>query len=135
MPPTQLRIVTRQSPLALWQANYVKTALEAAHPDLTITLQGITTSADRWLSTPLTEIGGKGLFVKELETALLEGHADIAIHSVKDMPAVLPDALELAAICERGDSRDVFISTHYTGVKEMPPGAVIGTSSLRRRSL
>src|ERR1700735_1869508 len=104
-----LRIATRKSPLALWQANYVKTLLEAAHPQLQVEIIGLMTEGDKLLTTPLAEIGGKGLFVKELEKAILERRADIAVHSIKDMPATLTDRLILAAICQREDPRDAFI--------------------------
>ncbi len=130
-----LRIVTRKSPLALWQANHVKTQLEAAHPDLQVDIIGIMTEGDRLLATPLTQIGGKGLFVKELEKALLERRADIAVHSIKDMPAQLPDKLILAAVCQREDPRDAFLSPLCNRLIDLPQGAIVGTASSRRTSL
>ena len=128
-----LRIATRQSPLALWQANYVKTQLEKNHPDLLITLVPLTTLADTYSSVPLAEIGGKGLFIKTLENALLEYKADIAVHSVKDMTADLEKGLILYAVCTREDPRDVFISPDYKTIMDLPKRAIIGTSSLRRQ--
>lgn len=130
----KIRIATRNSPLALWQANFVKKKLEENHPDVEVELLGIVTTADKMLATPLNKIGGKGLFVKELEKALLENKADIAVHSIKDMPAVLPDGLVLGVICEREDPRDAFVSNQYNSIYEMPAGAVLGTSSLRRKA-
>jgi len=129
-----LTIATRKSPLALRQANWVKTQLEAIYPELSIVLLGLTTSADRILTVPLYEVGGKGLFVKELEEALLSGRADLAVHSMKDVPMLLPKELCLAAICEREDPRDAWIANDYAGLYELPANAVIGTSSLRRQS-
>jgi hydroxymethylbilane synthase len=127
-----LRIVTRKSPLALWQANHVKKALEAAHPKLQIEVIGMMTEGDKLLATPLAEIGGKGLFVKELERTILERRADIAVHSIKDMPVTLCDGLILGAICEREDPRDAFISPHFASLTDLPEGATVGTSSSRR---
>ncbi len=127
-----LRIATRKSPLALWQAHYVKTAVEAAHPGLVVEIIGLMTEGDKLLTTPLSQIGGKGLFVKELEKAILERRADIAVHSIKDMPAELTDRLILAAVCPREDPRDVFISHQFSAVEELPHGATVGTSSSRR---
>ncbi len=127
-----LRIATRKSPLALWQANYVRDALEAAHPELQVEVMGLLTEGDKLLATPLVEFGGKGLFVKELELALFERHADIAVHSIKDMPVDLPDDFALAVVCEREDPRDVFVSNQYRNLAELPHGAKIGTSSSRR---
>lgn len=127
-----LRIVTRKSPLALWQANHVKTLLENAHPGLEIDIIGIMTEGDRLLATPLSQIGGKGLFVKELEKALLERRADLAVHSIKDMPAQLPDKLVLGAVCPREDPRDAFLSNLCDRLIDLPPGAIVGTASSRR---
>lgn len=127
-------IATRKSPLALWQANWVKACLEKAHPHLSVSLLGITTSADKIPYLPLTKIGGKGLFVKELEEALLHGKADLAVHSMKDMPMDLPEGLHLGAICAREDPWDVLVSNTYHALVQLPPGAVVGTSSLRRQS-
>lgn len=128
-----LRIATRQSPLALWQANFVKTELEKYHPNLTVELVTMVTKGDVVLDTPLAKIGGKGLFVKELELALLEERADIAVHSMKDVPMSFPEGLGLAVICEREDPRDAFVSNHYASLAELPEGAIVGTSSLRRQ--
>ncbi len=131
---TIIRIATRKSPLALWQANFVKQALCDRHPNLIVEFLGILTTADKMLTTPLNKIGGKGLFVKELETAILENRADIAVHSIKDMPAKLPDGLELSVICKREDPRDVFISKSYQTLFDLPKGSTLGTSSLRRKA-
>ena len=131
---SKLRIATRKSALALWQAEHVKTGLEVHHPGLEVKLVTMTTQGDRVLDSPLARIGGKGLFVKELETALLEGRADIAVHSMKDVPVELPEGLELARILAREDPRDAFVSNDYADWEALPQGAVVGTSSLRRQS-
>ncbi|NBI42313.1 hydroxymethylbilane synthase [[Haemophilus] felis] len=128
-----LKIATRQSPLALWQANYVKTRLEALYPNLDVVLVPIITKGDVILDSPLAKIGGKGLFVKELEQALLNKDVDIAVHSMKDVPMQLPEGLKLAVICPREDPRDAFVSNHYQSLQELPEGAKVGTSSLRRQ--
>ena len=128
-----LRIATRQSPLALWQAHYVKERLEACHSQLKVELVPMVTRGDVILDTPLAKVGGKGLFVKELELALLEDRADIAVHSMKDVPVAFPEGLGLAVICERGDPRDAFVSNHYDSIDALPAGSVVGTSSLRRQ--
>ncbi|NUL39560.1 hydroxymethylbilane synthase [Kosakonia sacchari] len=128
-----LRIATRQSPLALWQAHYVKERLEASHPGLTVELVPMVTRGDVILDTPLAKVGGKGLFVKELELALLENRADIAVHSMKDVPVDFPQGLGLVTICERDDPRDAFVSNRYTSLDELPAGSIVGTSSLRRQ--
>ncbi|MDG6358869.1 hydroxymethylbilane synthase [Glaesserella parasuis] len=128
-----LRIATRQSPLALWQANFVKDALEQRFPQLSVELVTMVTKGDIILDTPLAKIGGKGLFVKELELALLKNRADIAVHSMKDVPMTFPEGLGLAVICEREDPRDAFVSNHYANLEALPAGAVVGTSSLRRQ--
>lgn len=128
-----LRIATRQSPLALWQAYFVKNALEKQFPELSVELVKMVTKGDIILDTPLAKIGGKGLFVKELELALLENRADIAVHSMKDVPMAFPEGLGLAVICEREDPRDAFVSNTYNNLDELPEGAVVGTSSLRRQ--
>lgn len=128
-----LTIATRKSALALWQAEHIKARLEALHPGLLVELLPMSTRGDVILDTPLAKIGGKGLFVKELELAMLEGRADIAVHSMKDVPVEFPDGLELATICTREDPRDAFVSNTYTTIAEMPPGAIVGTCSLRRR--
>ncbi|MBA1179922.1 hydroxymethylbilane synthase [Pseudomonas psychrotolerans] len=130
----EIRIATRQSALALWQADYVKARLEAAHPGLRVTLLPMTSRGDKLLDAPLAKIGGKGLFVKELENALLDGSADIAVHSMKDVPMEFPAGLGLYAICEREDPRDAFVSNRYQGLAELPQGSVVGTSSLRRQA-
>lgn len=128
-----LRIATRQSPLALWQAQYVKQRLEACHPQLTVELVPMVTRGDIILDTPLAKVGGKGLFVKELELALLEGRADIAVHSMKDVPVEFPEGLDLVTICERDDPRDAFVSNNFASLDDLPAGSVVGTSSLRRQ--
>ncbi|WP_139234458.1 hydroxymethylbilane synthase [Kosakonia arachidis] len=128
-----LRIATRQSPLALWQAQYVKQRLEVSHPGLTVELVPMVTRGDVILDTPLAKVGGKGLFVKELELALLENRADIAVHSMKDVPVDFPEGLGLVTICERDDPRDAFVSNRYASLDEMPHGSIVGTSSLRRQ--
>ncbi len=125
-------IATRESPLALWQAHYVKDALEMAHPGLAVELLGMTSRGDQLLDSPLAKIGGKGLFVKELETALLEGRADIAVHSMKDVPMSFPEGLCLGPICEREAPNDAFVSNTYESIDALPQGAIVGTSSLRR---
>lgn len=128
-----VRIATRKSALALWQANFVKAELEAAHPGLHVELVPMSTQGDKILDTPLAKIGGKGLFVKELETAMLEGRADIAVHSMKDVPVDFPEGLMLHTICRREDPRDAFVSNSYQQLADLPQGAVVGTSSLRRQ--
>lgn len=129
-----LRIATRQSALALWQANYVKDRLEQAHPGLTVTLLPMVSRGDKLLDAPLAKIGGKGLFVKELENALLADEADIAVHSMKDVPMEFPEGLGLYCICEREDPRDAFVSNTFASLDELPQGSVVGTSSLRRQA-
>ncbi|WP_337909483.1 hydroxymethylbilane synthase [Vibrio cholerae] len=133
MTETPIRIATRQSPLALWQANYVKDALMAAHPGLQVELVTMVTRGDVILDTPLAKVGGKGLFVKELEIAMLEGRADLAVHSMKDVPVDFPDGLGLVTICEREDPRDAFVSNTYAKIEDLPSGAIVGTCSLRRQ--
>ena len=128
-----VRIATRQSPLALWQAHHVQQQLEARHPGLRVSLVPLTTSGDRLLSS-LTEAGGKGLFVKELEEALLDGRADLAVHSMKDVPAQLPSSLCLTAFLPAEDPRDAFVSSRCATLQDLPQGARVGTSSLRRQS-
>ena len=128
-----IRIATRQSPLALWQAEYIQQRLEAIHDNLTVKLVPMTTKGDKILGTPLSKIGGKGLFVKELEQAMLEDRADIAVHSMKDVPYQFPEGLELKVICEREDPSDAFVSNNYHGLDDLPVGATVGTSSLRRK--
>jgi len=128
-----LRIATRQSPLALWQAHYVKDRLMACHPGLNVELVPMVTKGDVILDTPLAKVGGKGLFVKELELALLDNRADIAVHSMKDVPVEFPLGLGLVTICEREDPRDAFVSNRYDSLDALPEGSIVGTSSLRRQ--
>ena len=128
-----LRIATRKSPLAVWQAEHVASELRRVHPDLEVELVTMTTQGDRILDSPLARIGGKGLFVKELEVALLEDRADIAVHSVKDVPMELPEHLELPVILEREDPLDAFVSNDYSSLDELPEGSRVGSSSLRRQ--
>ncbi len=127
-----LTIATRESALALWQAETVRAALQAAHPGLQVDLLGMTSRGDKILDVPLAKVGGKGLFVKELETALLEGRADIAVHSMKDVPMEFPQGLALGVICEREDPSDAFVSNRFSCLAELPAGGVVGTSSMRR---
>ncbi|RRV09104.1 hydroxymethylbilane synthase [Pseudomonas sp. v388] len=134
MSSREIRIATRKSALALWQAEYVKARLEAAHPGLIVTLVPMVSRGDKLLDSPLSKIGGKGLFVKELETALLENEADIAVHSMKDVPMDFPQGLGLFCICEREDPRDAFVSNTYASLEQLPAASVVGTSSLRRQA-
>ncbi len=127
-----LRIATRKSQLALWQAEYVKAELERHHPGLSVELVAMTSRGDKLLDAPLAKVGGKGLFVKELETALLENEADIAVHSMKDVPMDFPEGLGLGVICPREDPRDALVSNRFSHLDELPEGSVVGTSSLRR---
>ena len=129
-----LRIATRKSPLALWQAEHVKARLMEAHKGLEVELVTFTTKGDKILDTPLAKIGGKGLFVKELETAILEGKADIAAHSIKDIPMEFPKGLFLATILEREEPCDAFVSNDFSSIQSLPENSVVGTCSLRRRS-
>jgi hydroxymethylbilane synthase len=148
MSQPRIVIATRQSKLALWQANFIRARLETAHPGLCVELLGMTTAGDRWLSSPLSEVGGKGLFVKALEDALLAGRADIAVHSMKDVPATLPEAFVLPVIGFRADVRDALVlaqpddgpttaepSSAVGGLAGLPEGAVVGSSSLRRQAM
>jgi hydroxymethylbilane synthase len=130
--PRKLIIATRESPLALWQAEFVRSALTRAHPGLDVQLLGMTSRGDQLLDAPLAKLGGKGLFVKELEEALLDGSADIAVHSMKDVPMEFPPGLGLGIICAREDPSDAFVSNHFPSLDALPQGSVIGTSSLRR---
>jgi len=130
----EIRIATRKSALALWQAEYVKARLEASHPGLKVSLVPMVSRGDKLLDAPLAKIGGKGLFVKELETALMENEADIAVHSMKDVPMEFPEGLGLYCICEREDPRDAFVSNRFDDLDALPPGSVVGTSSLRRQA-
>jgi hydroxymethylbilane synthase len=128
-----IKIATRQSPLALWQAEYVVARLKQAHPGIKTELVKMMTKGDKILDAPLAKIGGKGLFVKELEQGMLDGLADIAVHSMKDVPVTFPEGLHLAVILPREDPRDAFVSNHYKSLEDLPEDAKIGTSSLRRQ--
>ncbi len=130
---TTLRIATRESKLALWQAYFIKAELERYHPGLIVEILGIKTKGDKILDVPLAKVGGKGLFVKELEQAMLEDRADIAVHSMKDVPMEFPEGLGLSVICEREDPSDAFVSNHFANLDQLPVGAKVGTSSLRRQ--
>ncbi|MGP9556421.1 hydroxymethylbilane synthase [Psychrobacter sp. AOP7-A1-24] len=130
---TTLNIATRQSPLALWQAEHIRDRLLVLYPNLTVNLLKIVTKGDKILDTPLAKIGGKGLFVKELEQALYEKQADIAVHSLKDVPMQLPEGLTLGVYCKRASPTDAFVSNTYNSIDELPQGAIVGTSSLRRQ--
>ncbi|HEY2345341.1 MAG TPA: hydroxymethylbilane synthase [Xanthomonadaceae bacterium] len=131
---TVLRLATRESPLALWQTEHVATLLRAAHPTLLVELVPMSTRGDRILDQPLAAIGGKGLFLKELEVAMLEGRADAAVHSLKDVPMELDGPFALAAVLERGDPFDAFVSNRWNALDELPQGARVGSSSLRRQA-
>ncbi|TDQ57603.1 hydroxymethylbilane synthase [Mesocricetibacter intestinalis] len=133
MKNNSLKIATRRSPLALWQANHIRELLLRHYPSLKVELVPMVTKGDIILDTPLAKIGGKGLFVKELEQALLNEEADIAVHSMKDVPMQFPDGLGLGVICRREDPRDAFVSNQYRSFEHLPQGAVVGTSSLRRQ--
>lgn len=128
----KLRIATRQSALALWQANHIKSLLESAHAELQCEIIGMTTLGDRNKSSPLSQMGGKGVFVKELETALLDGSADIAVHSMKDVPGELPRGLAITSIVERASPQDAFVSNRFESLADLPKGSRVGSSSLRR---
>jgi hydroxymethylbilane synthase len=132
--PKKLVIASRESALAMWQARFIQSRLQALYPDTQVEILGMTTTGDQILDSPLARIGGKGLFVKELEVALEEGRADLAVHSMKDVPMNLPQGFMLAATGEREDPRDAFVSNHYKTLEELPHGSVVGTSSLRRQS-
>ncbi|MDT0627963.1 hydroxymethylbilane synthase [Alteromonas sp. W364] len=128
-----IRIATRKSDLAMWQAKYVQAKLLEHHPHVNVELLPMSTQGDRILDTPLAKIGGKGLFIKELEIAMQNGEADIAVHSMKDVPVAFPEGFGLHAICERENPFDAFVSNHYDNIEALPLGAVVGTSSLRRQ--
>jgi len=131
----KIRIATRKSKLALWQASFIRDRLHDAHPNIAVELLEMTTQGDKWLSSPLSQIGGKGLFIKELEQALLDDAADIAVHSMKDVPATLPEGFCMPVIAYRADIRDALVgSTMATAVQRLPPGAIVGSSSLRRQA-
>jgi hydroxymethylbilane synthase len=132
--PRRLTIATRESALALWQAEHVRAQITAHHPGTSVDLLGVTTQGDRIVDRPLASIGGKGLFIKELESALREGRADVAVHSLKDVPMEMPEGFVLAAISAREDPRDALVSTRHESLGAMPPGTVVGTSSLRREA-
>lgn len=134
MIPDTLRIATRRSPLALWQAEHVAALLRAAHPGLAVELVPMTTRGDEIVDRPLATLGGKGLFLKELEVAMLEGRADLAVHSLKDVPAELEPGFALPAILPRADAADAFVSNRHAGLADLPHGAKVGTSSLRRQA-
>ena len=134
-PPAKLVIASRESRLALWQAEHVRDRLARLYPQCAIEILGMTTRGDQILDRTLSKVGGKGLFVKELEVAIAEGRADLAVHSLKDVPMELPADFVLAAILEREDPRDAFVSNHFASLDALPPGAIVGTSSLRRQAL
>ncbi len=134
-PPSKLVIASRESRLAMWQAEHVRARLALLYPQCSIEILGMTTRGDQILDRALSKVGGKGLFVKELEVAMAEGRADLAVHSLKDVPMDLPEGFALAAVLEREDPRDAFVSNDYNGLADLPAGAVVGTSSLRRQSL
>jgi hydroxymethylbilane synthase len=127
-----VKIATRKSPLAMWQAEFVRDTLMALHPELEVEFVKMSTQGDKILDTPLAKVGGKGLFVKELEVGMLTGQADIAVHSMKDVPVEFPEGLHLPVICKREDPRDAFVSNDYASIEDLPKGAQVGTSSLRR---
>lgn len=132
--PKKLVIASRESALAMWQAEHIQARLQALYPETEVTILGMTTTGDQILDSPLARIGGKGLFVKELEQALADGRADLAVHSMKDVPMHLPPGFALAAIGEREDPRDAFVSNDYPNLESLPAGSIVGTSSLRRQS-
>ena len=129
----EIKIATRKSILALWQSEHIKTRIEAQHKGIKVELVGMKTKGDVILDTPLAKIGGKGLFTKELEDSMLKGETDIAVHSLKDVPVVFPEGLKLAAICSREDTRDAMISEKFAKFSDLPHGAKVGTTSLRRK--
>lgn len=132
--PDKLVIASRESALAMWQARHIQSRLQALYPDTEVTILGMTTTGDQILDTPLAKVGGKGLFVKELETALADGRADLAVHSMKDVPMNLPQGFMLAATGEREDPRDAFVSNDFASLEDLPVNSIVGTSSLRRQS-
>lgn len=132
--PQKITIASRESLLAMWQAKHIKSRLNELYPQTEVSILGMTTRGDQILDQSLSKIGGKGLFIKELEQALEDGRADIAVHSMKDMPMNVPEGFQLAAITEREDPRDAFVSNKYTGLNDLPEGSIVGTSSLRRES-
>lgn len=132
--PQKLVIASRESALAMWQARHIQARLQALYPSCEVTILGMTTTGDQILDSPLARIGGKGLFVKELETALANGSADLAVHSMKDVPMNLPKGFAMAATGEREDPRDAFVSNNFASLENLPHGSIVGTSSLRRQS-
>ena len=132
--PNKLIIASRESALAMWQARHIQAKLQALYPQCDVQMLGMTTTGDQILDSPLARIGGKGLFVKELETALENGSADLAVHSMKDVPMNLPEGFALVATGEREDPRDAFVSNQFDGLEALPAGSIVGTSSLRRQS-
>ena len=132
--PSRLVIASRESALALWQAEHIRDRLRSLYPQTSVEILGMTTRGDQILDVTLSKIGGKGLFVKELETALEDGSADLAVHSLKDVPMYLPPGFALACIVEREDPRDAYVSNDYAALQDLPPGSIVGTSSLRRES-
>jgi hydroxymethylbilane synthase len=133
--PSKIIIASRESRLAMWQAVHVQGRLASLNPGAEVVILGMTTKGDQILDRPLAEIGGKGLFIKELEVAMEEGRAHLAVHSMKDVPMVMPEGFVLAAISARENPRDAFVSNKYAGLDELPAGAVVGTSSLRREAI
>ena len=133
--PQRLVIASRESRLAMWQAQHVRDCLKKLYPACDVQILGMTTRGDQILDRALSKVGGKGLFVKELETALEDGRADLAVHSLKDVPMVMPDGFELACVMAREDARDAFVSNDYARLEDLPKGAIVGTSSLRRESV
>jgi hydroxymethylbilane synthase len=133
-PPKKIVIASRESALAMWQAKHIQSRLQALYPTSTVEILGMTTTGDQMLDSPLARIGGKGLFVKELEQALADGRADLAVHSMKDVPMNLPEGFAMAAIGEREDARDAFVSNDFDSLAALPDGSIVGTSSLRRQS-
>ena len=133
--PKRLVIASRESRLAMWQAEYVRDCLKKLYPDCDVQILGMTTRGDQILDKALSKVGGKGLFVKELETALEDGRADLAVHSLKDVPMVMPEGFDLACVMEREDARDAFVSNDFASLEDLPEGAIVGTSSLRRESV
>ncbi|MDK4631379.1 hydroxymethylbilane synthase, partial [Kingella kingae] len=132
--PKKLTIASRESALAMWQARHIQAQLQALYPDCQIDILGMTTQGDQILDKTLSKIGGKGLFIKELETALQENRADLAVHSIKDVPMDLPEGFALVAIGERANPFDAFVSNQYARLEDLPQGAIVGTSSLRREA-
>jgi len=133
--PTRLVIASRESRLAMWQAEHVRDCLKKLYPACDVQILGMTTQGDQILDRALSKVGGKGLFVKELEAALEDGRADLAVHSLKDVPMVMPEGFDLACVMAREDARDAFVSNDYASLGELPEGAVVGTSSLRREAV